>query len=43
MLWCLKLHEKIENNATFKQNYTLKLLIAFKMAYSCGFTYQGEI
>ena len=26
---------KCENNAIFKQIYTRKLLIAFKMAYSC--------
>ena len=27
-----------ENNmAIFKQNYTIKLFIAFKMAYSCSF------
>ena len=24
-----------KNNAIFKQNYTQKLFIAFKMAYSC--------
>ena len=28
---------KCENNAICKQNYTLKLFIAFKMAYSCSF------
>ena len=30
--------QKWENNATFKQNLTLKLFIAFKMAYSCCFS-----
>ena len=29
---------KCENNATFKQNYTLEPLIAVKMAYSCCFS-----
>ena len=33
---------KLENNASFKQIYTLKLFIAFKMAYSCCFSF-GEI
>ena len=28
---------KCENNAIFKQKYTLKLFITFKMAYSCYF------
>ena len=28
---------KCKNNAIFKQKYTLKLLIAFKIAYSCRF------
>ena len=33
-----KLALKCVNNAIFKQIYTLKLLIAFKMAYSCCFS-----
>ena len=32
---------KCENNAIFRQIDTLKLLIAFKMAYSCCFSF-GE-
>ena len=32
---------KCENNASFKQIYTLKLFIDFKMAYSCCFS-SGE-
>ena len=28
---------KCENNAIFKQNYTQKLFIALKKAYSCSF------
>ena len=27
--------QKCKNKAIFKQNYTLKLFIAVKMAYSC--------
>ena len=34
---------KCENNAIFKQNDTLKLFIAFKMAYSCCFSYGGNL
>ena len=30
--------QKYENIAIVKQNYTLKLLIAVKMAYSCCFS-----
>ena len=26
---------KWKNNASFKENYTLELIVAFKMAYSC--------
>ena len=33
---------KCENYAIFKQIFTLKLLIAFEMAYSCCFSL-GEI
>ena len=29
---------KCENDAVFKQIHTLKLFIAFKMAYSCCFS-----
>ena len=33
-----------ENNmAIFKQNYTIKLFIAFKMAYSCSFRLRGNL
>ena len=28
---------KCENYAIFRQNYTLELFVAFKMAYSCCF------
>ena len=31
--------QKCENNAISKQNYTLKLFIAVKMAYSCCFSF----
>ena len=34
---------KCENNAIFKQIYTLKLFIAFKMAYSCCFSLGGNL
>ena len=35
---------KYENNcASFKENYSLKLVIAFKMAYSCCFSLGGGI
>ena len=37
-----KLALKCVNNAIFEQIYTLKLLIAFKMAYSCCVA-KGEI
>ena len=30
---------KCEYNASFKQIYTLKLFIPFKMAYSCCFSF----
>ena len=32
-----------ENNASFKQIYTVKLLIAFKMAYFCCFSSGGNL
>ena len=35
--------QKCENNAVFKQNYTAKLLITFKMAYSCCFSLGGNV
>ena len=38
-----KLTLKCVNNAIFKQIYTLKLLIAFKMAYSCCFSLGGNL
>ena len=34
---------KCENNASFKQINTLKLFIAFKMAYSCCFRFGGNL
>ena len=33
---------KCENNAGFKQINTLKLFIAFKMTYSCCFSFGGN-
>ena len=35
--------QKCENNASFKQINTLKLFIAFKMAYSCCFSFGGNL
>ena len=35
--------QKCYNNAIFKQNYTLKLFVAFKMAYSCCFSLEGNL
>ena len=37
--------QKWENNAgaVFKQNYTAKLLITFKMAYSCCFSFRVNL
>ena len=35
--------QKCVNNAIFKQIYTLKLLSAFKMAYSCCFSFGGNL
>ena len=34
---------KMWKNASFKQIYTLKLLIAFKMAFSCFFSLGGNL
>ena len=34
---------KCENCASFKQSYTLKLFIAFKMAYSCCLSLGGNL
>ena len=34
---------KCENNAIFKQIYTKKLFIAFKMAYFCWFSLRGNL
>ena len=38
-----KLALKCVNKAIFKQIYTPKLLIAFKMAYSCCFSLGGNL
>ena len=38
-----KLAHKCVNNAILKQIYTLKLLIAFKMAHSCCFSLGGNL
>ena len=35
--------QKCENYAIFKQNYTLELFIALKMAYSCCFGFRGNL
>ena len=35
--------QKCYNNAIFKQNYTIKLFVAFKMAYSCCFSLEGNL
>ena len=35
--------QKWENNASFKQINTLKMFIAFKMAYSCCFSFGGNL
>ena len=35
--------QKCENNASFEQINTLKLLFAFKMAYSCCFCFRGNL
>ena len=34
---------KCENYASFKQIFTLKLFIAFEMAYSCCFSFRGNL
>ena len=34
---------KCQDSAFFKQNYALKLLITFKMAYSCCFSLGGNL
>ena len=34
---------KCENNVSFKQINTLKLFFAFKMAYSCCFSFRGNL
>ena len=34
---------KCENSASFKQSYTLKLFIAFKIAYSCCLSSGGNL
>ena len=38
-----ELEQKCENNAIFKPNYTLKLFVTFKMAYSCCFSSGGNL
>ena len=35
--------QKCENCAIFKQNYTLKLFVAFKRANSCCFGLRGNL
>ena len=35
--------QKCEKNPVFKQNYTAKLLITFKMAHSCCFSLGGNL
>ena len=34
---------KYEHNTIFKQNYSLKLFITFKIAYSCCFCFRGNL
>ena len=34
---------KRENNVSFKEIYTQKQFIAFKMAYSCCFSFKGNL
>ena len=34
---------KCDNNGSFKQNYTLKLFITLQMAYSCCFSFRGNL
>ena len=34
---------KCENNAIFKQNYSQKLFISFKISYSCCFGFRGNL
>ena len=34
---------KCEKNAIFKQNYTQKLFISFKISYSCCFGLRGNL
>ena len=35
--------QKCENCGIFKQNYTLKVFVAFKTANSCCFTLRGNL
>ena len=35
--------QKCDNNAIFKQNYTKKLLISFKISYSCCSGFRGNL
>ena len=32
-----------DNNASYEQIYTLKLFIAFKMPFSCSFSFGGNL
>ena len=34
---------KCDNNAIFKQNYTQKLFISFKISYSCCFGFRENL
>ena len=38
-----ELAQNCENYAILTQNYTLELFIAFKMAYSCCFSFEGNL
>ena len=35
--------QKCDNNAIFKQNYTQKLFISFKISYSCCFGFRENL
>ena len=35
--------QKCENHPIFKQNYTLELFVAFKMAYTCCSDLRGNL
>ena len=40
-VWCVYLHKNAKTTLFLNQKYTMKLFIAFKMAYSCFFS-KGE-